>query len=366
MGTEIVSRQVAAIDDALIQTRDQFVETLPVQLRAEAGRFRSVLIDLLMEPDSALAKCEPASIVKAALEAAALGLFFTRHLGHAYLIPYDGKAEMQIGVRGLIHLAKNADPTISDIKPEIVYPGEEFQELLGLEPNLIHVPRAGERGNISINNSGQLSGFTHAYAVARYRSDSRRPPTYVLMALSDVQKCKNASKTKKTTTPWWTWTKPMVEKCPTRKLCMRLGLVPWVTAAIVRDEYREFGVEHTTTPAALPVRMPQRLSASAPAQPSAPPPVQDPNYADDIPPICGVCDEAMQFKTGLYVPFWGCAKYKNKDHIAGKKNGVMINIGAEKWHTIEQERLDKIEAAAKADDVQQPEDQNQEREPGQD
>ena len=339
MGTAIVvqSKQVALIEDALIQAQDQLVQTLPAQMRAEADRFRSVLLDLLMEPDSMLAKCDPGSIVKAALEAAALGLFFTKHLGHAYLVPYDGKAEMQIGWRGLVHLAKGADSTISDIKPELVYPGEQFQEVLGLDPQLVHIPKDGERGVVSISG-GILSGFTHAYAVARYRTDAHRPPTYVLMSLGDIQKCKNASKTSSPKTPWFTWTKAMVEKCPVRKLCLRLGLVPSITAAIARDEYREFGVENSQQ-ASLPVmQMPRRLSqASAPVPPEPP---KEPDYSLDIPPLCPKCKSETELKPagvgkgGSYAARWRCK--------VCPKNTTGCAVDAAKWHEKEVARLEAL------------------------
>ena len=53
-----------------------------------------------------LEKCNPETVVKAAMTAAALNLPIDKNLGFAYLIPYGNNCNFQIGYKGLIQLAQ--------------------------------------------------------------------------------------------------------------------------------------------------------------------------------------------------------------------------------------------------------------------
>ena len=55
-----------------------------------------------------LAKCDPASVVGAAMTAATLNLPINNNLGYAYIIAYGDKAQFQISVRGLTQLAQRS------------------------------------------------------------------------------------------------------------------------------------------------------------------------------------------------------------------------------------------------------------------
>lgn len=57
---------------------------------------------------SALSKCEPSSIVGAAMTAATLNLPINNNLGYAFIVPYGDKAQFQISVRGLTQLAQRS------------------------------------------------------------------------------------------------------------------------------------------------------------------------------------------------------------------------------------------------------------------
>ena len=97
--------------------------TLPVLLRTPAIRnrfnemlgknattFISSLMTIYAENDK-LQKCEPDSVLKAAAQAANLGLPIMPQFGYAYVIPYydtkGGKyiAQFQLGYKGMIQLA---------------------------------------------------------------------------------------------------------------------------------------------------------------------------------------------------------------------------------------------------------------------
>ncbi|MDR2291870.1 MAG: recombinase RecT [Prevotellaceae bacterium] len=73
-------------------------------LSDKKGEFISNLI-ALCDADEKLAKCEPASLMKCALNATALNLPLNKNLGYAYVIPYNDIPSFQIGYKGLIQLA---------------------------------------------------------------------------------------------------------------------------------------------------------------------------------------------------------------------------------------------------------------------
>jgi recombination protein RecT len=60
-----------------------------------------------------LGQCERGSILSAALTGAALNLFASPSLGHFYMVPYGGKAQFQLGYKGMIQLAMRSGDYLS-------------------------------------------------------------------------------------------------------------------------------------------------------------------------------------------------------------------------------------------------------------
>lgn len=73
-------------------------------LAEKKPEFVSNLIALCDE-DKNLAKCNPADLMKCAMNATSLNLPLNKNLGYAYVIPYKGIPSFQIGYKGLIQLA---------------------------------------------------------------------------------------------------------------------------------------------------------------------------------------------------------------------------------------------------------------------
>lgn len=96
-----------------------------------------------------LKECTPISFLSALLNAAQLGLEPNTPLGQAYLIPYKNKGVMecqfQIGYKGLLDLAYRS-PLLQSLQAHCVYSNDTFSYELGLNPQLIHKPTMGERG----------------------------------------------------------------------------------------------------------------------------------------------------------------------------------------------------------------------------
>lgn len=62
----------------------------------------------LVNTNPALQECDRKSLLSACLVAAALDLPINQSLGFAYIIPYNGKAQFQLGYKGFIQLAQRS------------------------------------------------------------------------------------------------------------------------------------------------------------------------------------------------------------------------------------------------------------------
>lgn len=80
------------------------VEQFQNALGKGSDLFVASLIDLYGS-DGYLQKCEPKAVVMEALKAATLRLPINKSLGFAYVVPYKGAPQFQIGYKGLIQLA---------------------------------------------------------------------------------------------------------------------------------------------------------------------------------------------------------------------------------------------------------------------
>lgn len=90
-----------------------------------------------------LAGCTQMSFIGALMNSAQLGLEPNTPLGYAYLVPYGGKCQFQIGYKGMLELARRAGVTVQvhEIKEK-----DQFDYEYGLNPDLKHKPYLGERG----------------------------------------------------------------------------------------------------------------------------------------------------------------------------------------------------------------------------
>ncbi len=111
------------------------VERLKTMLRAESvqdqfenalqenrGPFVASLIDIYGN-DRNLQKCDPKLVIMEALKAATLKLPINRQLGFAWIVPYNGVPQFQVGYRGYIQLAMRTG-WYRYINADKVYDGE--------------------------------------------------------------------------------------------------------------------------------------------------------------------------------------------------------------------------------------------------
>jgi len=101
------------INDTLVKERIQEM------LQDKAQQFVISLLSTVNN-NSALASCDPASVLNAAMTSASLGLPINQNLGFAYIIPYKDKAQFQMGYKGFIQLAQRSGKfktiNVSDVR----------------------------------------------------------------------------------------------------------------------------------------------------------------------------------------------------------------------------------------------------------
>lgn len=73
-------------------------------LSKRAPQYMSSIINLVNN-DEHLQKCDPMTVIGSCLVAATMDLPIDKNLGYAWVVPYGGKAQFQIGYKGYIQLA---------------------------------------------------------------------------------------------------------------------------------------------------------------------------------------------------------------------------------------------------------------------
>lgn len=88
----------------------KFITSEPVQNRFNDIFGKDVAIQTsaiisLFNSNKALQECSPTSVISAAIMATTLKLPISSQLGYAFVVPYKGQAQFQIGWKGLVQLA---------------------------------------------------------------------------------------------------------------------------------------------------------------------------------------------------------------------------------------------------------------------
>lgn len=167
--------------------------------KENALRFMSAVMKCI-ETTPALMKCTQDSLMAAFMECAGLGLFPGSANGDCYVIPYKGKAQFQLGYRGLKTLAFRSG--ILKCGTEIVYRKDKYKEYRGTNPRIEHEPAEGDRGEPY-----------RAYAWAEVSPGSI---VFKSMSMEEIMKIKEISPAKDSDySPWnskndpelWMWQK---------------------------------------------------------------------------------------------------------------------------------------------------------------
>lgn len=214
----------------------QIAETVPksalAMLRPERV-VRLIMIEAGRNPE--LMECTPESVIGGMLTAASLGLEIGAHLGHAYLIPFKGKATFVPGYKGLVTLAVRSG-LVRSISAYVVRGGDTFSIRLGTEEKIEHVP--------SMTEIGEPLAY---YAIARMADGGVAFDRPMLRAEIEETK-KRAPGSRKPGGPWSTDFDEMARKTVVRRLCKYLPLSGEAAIAVAMDE----SIEANRRPAKVP------------------------------------------------------------------------------------------------------------------
>ena len=169
-------------------------------------------------------ECTKQSIVSCLMTSAQLGLE-PGPLGLCYYIPYENRrlgtveCQFQLGYQGILALARRSGE-ILNIDAHVVYENDEFSYSYGLNPTLVHVPAATDRG--------QPVFF---YAVANYKNGGFN---FNVMSVADVEKIRERSKAQGG--PWTTDYEAMCLKTVIKSLRKFLPLTTEAATALATED----------------------------------------------------------------------------------------------------------------------------------
>jgi recombination protein RecT len=117
----IVAQEEAKTVKGMLET-PAFKKRFEEMLGKKAAGFISSII-AVTNSSNYLMKADPTTVIGAAAQAAMLDLPINQSLGFAYIVPYKGAAQFQLGYKGYIQLAQRTNKYI-DMGSATVYEGE--------------------------------------------------------------------------------------------------------------------------------------------------------------------------------------------------------------------------------------------------
>ncbi len=219
----------ATLKDLLTRAAPALAQVAPKHLTADR-LVKIALSATSRNPD--LLACSPASVLRAVMQGAEMGLEVGGMLGEAYLVPFKNKHTKAIeatfipGYRGLLKLARNSG-LLKTVEAHVVYEQDVFELEFGLTPRLVHKPcMKGERGAVVC-----------AYAIAHFKDGGHQMDVMTVAELDAIKKRSQASDSG----PWVTDEPEMQKKTVVRRLSKYLPLSPELAAAVAHDEAVDSG-----------------------------------------------------------------------------------------------------------------------------
>lgn len=233
-------RPTSNLPVARANTLESMLEAMKPALTAElktldVGRFVSLALKSVQK-NPGLLKCDPLSVVAAVRDAASVELEIDGVTGQAYIVPYKGKAQLQIGYKGFIRLAIQGG-TVHTIRSGVVWEGDQFEMDLGTG-TLKHVPVAPSKRAKDEKGNWIPVG---AYAIPVWTNPSA-PADFEWLWIEEIDAIQKRSPAGGDG-PWVTDWEQMARKCPIRRLCGKRLLLSTKAQVIIEAEDRfEHGV----------------------------------------------------------------------------------------------------------------------------
>jgi recombination protein RecT len=187
-------------------------------------------------------KCSHHSILRALMDAAAMGIAPGGTMGRGYLVPRKNRSTQELeacfdpGWRGLCDIARRSGQ-VKKIDAKVVYAADLFEYEEGTTQTLKHIPTldAEDRGEI-----------VAAYAIAKFADGEMQ---IEVLTRKDIEKIKGTSMAKGG--PWASWFDEMARKSAVRRLCKYLPYDPMLERALEHATDTESGIRTTIDPNAI-------------------------------------------------------------------------------------------------------------------
>ncbi len=177
-----------------------------------------------------LTACSPGSFITSVAQCALLELELGGALGQAYVLPYNKKAQLIVGYKGLVFLGRRAG--ILDWQGRAVRQHDDFDYWYGAHPNLIHKPFKG-----SESKRGDLIA---AYSVAWLHKDME--PSFRVLYDEDVERRREVSQSKASKySPWVLWPEEMWQKSAMKAHANQLSMDERLSAALELEDRAAVG-----------------------------------------------------------------------------------------------------------------------------
>lgn len=170
----------------------------------KALKFMSAVVHSVQKTPGLL-DCDRTTLLNAFMSCAEYQLFPSSVSGEAYVLPYKGKAQFQLGYQGIITLLYRAG--MEGVNTGIVFEKDHFDYEEGLEPRLVHKPNVFE-------DRGKPIGV---YAIATVNGNK----LFKVMSEAEVLKFREFSQSKASDySPWkdkndpekWMWRKTAIKQ----------------------------------------------------------------------------------------------------------------------------------------------------------
>lgn len=216
---------------ALVGSKMSQISTIVGNDKAKASVFASAIVN--MANDGNLRNCNVESIVNTAMQIVQIGLHPNKLFGQAYVVPYKGVAQLQIGYKGLISLGmKNG----WKFRAVAVYKCDEFEiEFNGLEDKINFKPNYDERSD----DDGDWV-FNNLVGVIVYAKDSGENVFSEFVSKKKLEKLRlksqNQTQKDKLANIWLEWAEEMYKAKALKYVASRLPINDRLAEAVSLED----------------------------------------------------------------------------------------------------------------------------------
>lgn len=208
--------------DQLVRAHSKRIKQVAASSVDPSRLYRLFLSQISQSPQ--LQQCTSNSLLLAMQQAAEVGLEPGTALQLSYLVPYKDTCQFIIGYRGYLELFRRSGLGLS-VQAQVVYDGDDFDVVLGLDPIIKHVPKFKTRDPKDI---------LYAYAIAVYKDGSKQFEVLTRQELDATRERSASGRSDKS--PWATDFAAMCKKTAIRRLAKLLPMAINIHRAVSYDE----------------------------------------------------------------------------------------------------------------------------------